>query len=208
MSRMSTPSRRGLLLGVLALPAGGCALLSSPDPVQLYRFGQSAGPGATATAQQRATVLYVGTSLPRAAGTDRILTTSGAEVSYIADARWSSPAVILLEEAVVRAFQGGPVRLMRRGGAARAEATLRLEARTFEARYPAAGAAPTVVIEARALLTPTAPGARLLDRDFAVQQLAAENRVGAIAQAFDAAVADLTAQLVAWTVASTPPATA
>jgi cholesterol transport system auxiliary component len=194
--------RRALLLAALAAPAGGCALLSSPDPVQLYRFGQSAAPAAAPAAQAAVTILYTGTSLPRAAGNDRILTTSGPEVSYIGGARWSSSAVVLFEEAVVRAFHGSPVRLVRRGGASRADATLRVEVRTFEARYSGPEIPPTVVVEARALLTPSAAGAALIDRDFAAQSVAGQNRVSVIAQAYDAAVSDVVGQVVAWTAAT------
>lgn len=199
------PSRRIVLLGAAVLPAGGCALLSTPDPVQLYRFGQSAAPGASAAAQERVTLLYTGTSLPRAAGGDRILTATGPEVSFVGGSRWSSPAVVLFEEAVVRAFEGSAARLLRRGTGGRADATLRIEVRTFEARYPALDATPTVMIETRALLTPLGAGATLIDADFSAQQPAAENRVSAIAQAFDGATADVLGRIVAWTAATARP---
>jgi cholesterol transport system auxiliary component len=173
--------------------------------VQLYRFGQSAAAGANAAARERVTVLYTGTSLPRAAGGDRILTASGPEVSYVGASRWSSPAVVLFEEAVVRGFEGTAVRLVRRGATSRADATLRIEVRTFEARYAAPDTPPTIVIESRALLTPVTIAAELIDADFSVQSLASENRVTAIAQAFDAATSDLVAQVVAWTSATAGP---
>lgn len=214
MSTSALPSRRGLLTAALALPplalaTSGCALLSSPDPVRLYRFGQSAGPGAAATATPRVTLQYAGASFPRAAGTDRLLTTSGAEVSYVGDARWAAPAAALFEEAVMRAFQGGPVRLLRRGASGRADGVLRMEVRTFEARYASPEAAPTVVIEARVILTPVASGMTdLLETAISVQRPAAANRVSAIAEAFDAATADLLGQVLAWTAATAQPRTA
>jgi cholesterol transport system auxiliary component len=188
---------------ILAIPVvsalSGCALLSSPKAVPLYRFGQSAGPGASAAQQESATVLYNGTTFPRAAAGGAILTTTGVQVSYIAGSRWAAPAIGLFEEALVRAFQGSAVRLIARGAAARADATLRVEVRTFEARYAAPESPPTVVVETRALLTPFASGATTLDAAFDVERPTAENRVSVIAAAFDAATADVLARLVAWT---------
>lgn len=200
------PTKRTLLIAGAAAAVSGCAVLRAPDPVQLYRFGQSAGPGDAASAASTATILYLGTSFPRAAAVDRILTSNGVEVSYIAGSRWSAPALIAFEEAVLRAFQGSSVRLVRRGATARADATLRIEVRTFEARYTAPDAPPMVVIETRALLTPTAADARTLDADFSVQQPVPENRVSAIAAAFDAATADILSRTVSWVAANTRPA--
>jgi cholesterol transport system auxiliary component len=180
--------------------------LSSPDPVQLFRFGQSASPGGPAAAQQALTVLYTGTVFPRAAAGDRILTATGPEVSYIGGSRWAAPALVLFEEAVVRSFQGSPVRLVRRGGAARADATLRVEVTTFEARYPAPEVAPTVQVEARALLTPIAVAASTVDAIFAAERQASVNRVSAIADTFDATTADVLARVVSWVASTARPA--
>lgn len=182
-----------------ASAASGCALLSSPKPVPLFRFGQSAGPGASAATQPAVTVLYNGSQFPRAAAGDRILTVNGVAVSYIGGSRWSGPASNLFDEAVLRAFQGSSVRLLRRGTPGAADASLRLEVRTFEARYPAPDVAPTVVVETRALLTPLTGSAATLDVTFDAERRASENRVSAIAAAFDAAVADVLARTVAWT---------
>lgn len=198
-------TRRLLIAGGAAMAAPGCSLLKAPDPVQLFRFGQSAEAPVGPPAAAGVTVLYTGTAFPREAASDRILTSTGVEVSYVGGSRWSAPALILFEEAVLRAFQRSPVRLVRRGSTARADATLRVEVRTFEARYPAADAAPTIVLESRALLTPLAAGGATLDADFSVQQPASENRVSAIAAAFDAASAEVLGRVVQWTATNTRP---
>lgn len=205
MSGLTTATRRTAVLGALGLGASACSILEAPEPVPLFRFGQSVtGDPANASPETAPVLLFSGVTLPRAAAGDRILTTSGAEVSYIGGSRWASPALLLFDEAAVRAFQGGPVRLVRRGGASQAAGTLRLEVRAFEVRYDAPTAPPTVAVEGRALLTTTEPVAAVRERAFAVLRPASENRVSVIAQAFDAAVAAVMADVLAWTVASLP----
>lgn len=192
-------TRRALLASGLGAGVSGCALLSTPDPVQLFRFGQSAGAGARlVSGAPRVTLLYTGTTLPRAAAGDRILTVSGADVSYIGGSRWAGPALILFEEAVLRAFESGPVRLLRRGSAARADGVLRVEVSAFEAQYATPDAAPTVVVGARALFTPAGVAAGTLHAAFESRRPASTNRVSAIAAAFDEATAEVLARTAAW----------
>jgi cholesterol transport system auxiliary component len=198
--------RRLLLLGAGAAGLGACSVLKAPEPVQLFRFGASAGPGASAAAAPSVTVLYTGTVFTRAAAGDRILTSTGVEISYIGGSRWATPAINLFEEGVLRAFQGSSVRLVARGAASRGDATLRIEVRNFEARYSAPDTAPTVVVAARALLTPVAAGAVTSDATFAAELPAADNRVSAIAAAFDAATADVLGRIVGWTAGGVRPA--
>lgn len=191
-------TRRMMLMSLGGAALSGCAVLRSPKPAPLFRFGQSAAPGAAAAADEVATVLYSGTTFPKGAASDGIFTTNGVEVSYIGGSRWAAPAMTLFEEAVLRAFQGSSIRLVRRGAPVRADATMRIEVRTFEARYVAPETPPTVVVETRALLTPTAGNATTLDAVFDAQQPTSENRVAAIAAAFDAATADVLGRTVAW----------
>ena len=75
---------------VLAL--GGCALLSTPDPVQTYRFGGPAA--ASAAAEGQAGLRQVNlrrVQFPEAVEGDRLLGVTGTETAYIAEARWVSP---------------------------------------------------------------------------------------------------------------------
>jgi cholesterol transport system auxiliary component len=186
----------GLAGGLL----GGCALLQTPDPIQLYRFGatdpvSSAAPD-TAVPLELRTVEF-----SEAASDDRILAITGAEAAYIGGARWVERAESLYQEAVENAFaaEATRVRLSGRRELSRSPRVLDLDVRTFEARYPAPGAAPTVRVAVRA---------RLLDRDdrqvvadevFTVEQPAGANRVSAIVAAFDAAVLEVNREVVRWT---------
>ncbi len=185
-----------------AVVLSGCALLSTPDPVQTYRFG---GPAAAVSATEgRADLSEVNlrrVQFPEAVEGDRILGVTGTETAYIAGARWVSPAADLYMESLENAFaaQADRVRLIGSRELIRGERSLDIDIRAFEARYPAPGVAPTVVVTARARLLALPERTVAAERTFTVQQPAAANRVSAIVEAFDAATRDLNGQIVAWT---------
>ncbi|MBW8304483.1 MAG: ABC-type transport auxiliary lipoprotein family protein [Brevundimonas sp.] len=185
-----------------ALAVTGCALLSTPDPVQTYRFG---GPAATeAAADGQAGLRQVSlrrVEFPEAVEGDKILGVTGTETAYIAGARWVSPASDLYMESLENAFsaQATRVRIIGPRELARGQRSLNIDIRAFEARYDAPGAAPTVVVTARARLLAMPDRAVAAERTFTVQQPAAANRVSAIVEAFDIATRDLNTQIVAWT---------
>lgn len=189
-------------LGV-ALILGGCVtVFPKTKPVQLYRFGQDAAASATGAGGVPVTVLHAPTSFTAAAAGDRILTSTGRQTAYIADARWVSPAAVLFDEAESRALSapGGPVRLIRRGQPASAPLMLRLDVETFEARYDeGSGGAPTVVVTIEGELTRLTDRQIVGARTFEVRKPAAGNRVGAIVEAFDAATSDALGQVSVWT---------
>lgn len=186
--------------GVLAL--AGCALLSSPDPVQTYRFGGPAAASAAAdgqTALRQVSLRRV--EFPEAVEGDKILGVTGTETAYIAGARWVSPASDLYMESLENAFsaQATRVRLIGPRELSRGDRSLNIDIRAFEARYDAPGLAPMVVVTARARLLDMPDRSVAAERTFTVQQPAAANRVSAIVEAFDIATRDLNTQLVAWT---------
>ena len=199
---IKTAVRLGAIVaGALALT--GCALLSTPDPVQTYRFGgQPMATAEPAAAPIAVTLRRV--EFPQATEGDRILGVTGVETAYIAGARWISDARDLYTESLEGAFaaQSSRVRLTGFREAAPATHSLALDVRAFEARYSAPGAAPTVVVSVRARLLSAPRREVAAERAFTVEQPATANRVGAIVQAFDIAVRDLNTQVVAWTDAS------
>lgn len=180
----------------------GCALLSSPDPVQTYRFGGPAA--ASAAAEGQAGLLPVSlrrVEFPEAVEGDKILGVTGTETAYIAGARWVSPAVDLYMESLENTFsaQASRVRIIGPRELSQGERSLNVDVRAFEARYDAPGAAPIVVVTARARLLALPDRSVAAERTFTVQQPAGANRVSAIVEAFDVATRDLNAQIVAWT---------
>ena len=189
------------VLGAAAL-LGGCALLASPDPVQLYRFGDAAPRAGAASNTALTAVSMRRITFPEAAAGDRLLAINGTEAFYIAGARWVSPAESLFTEAIENAFAGQSrrVRLIGRQELTPANLILDLDMRAFEARYDAGpDAPPTIRVAARARMLRFPERTVIAEQTFSVEQPAGENRISAIVAAFDAATADVGGQLVAWT---------
>ncbi|MGQ2989636.1 MAG: ABC-type transport auxiliary lipoprotein family protein [Brevundimonas sp.] len=204
---------RRFLIPVVAAGAvmalGGCALLSTPDPVQTYRFGGGTTPAAAVAPSPARTPIAVAlrrVELPEASRGDRLLGVTGTEVSYIKGARWISSADVLLDDSLRAAFSAQPERIRLLGGrdVGRADRVLSLEVTAFEARYAAPGAIPEVVITARGRVTTLPARAVVEDRVFNIVQPAGANRISSIVEAFDIAVRDLNNQVVDWTETATP----
>jgi len=206
----------------LAAPAAvltalsGCALLSSPDPVQNYRFGlPMAAPSSVGDTPAPLTVSIRRIEFPQATGDDKILGVTGLETAYIGGARWVSPASTLFDDSLKAAFanRADRIRVLGRREPGTPPLILQVTVTTFEARYAAPGAVPDVVVTARAQLRSTperrAGGGtirpeegRSVERVFTVIQPAGDNRVSAIVAAFDTATRDINTQIADWTIAS------
>lgn len=207
MSRIRTLAR---LTTVAALAMGLSACISvfpKTKPVGLYRFGEAEVSAPKGPPGAMFGVLKAPTIFTRAAAGDRILTSTQGEVAYIADARWVSPAFVLFEEAVARAFENDPgrARLIGRGEVAKADLVLRLEVRAFETQYVnGPKAAPEVLVRVRAVMSRNNDRALVGDQVFEARVKAADNRVSAIVPAYDKAVAKVLGEIVAWTNAAGP----
>ena len=188
------------LAAIAAVSLSGCALLSSPDPVQLYRFGDTASPVAAPVASPVQIKLRA-LEMPQASQGDRLLGVTGSEAAYIAGARWVSPALMLYSDALETSFgsQARTVRLIGRRELTPTTRLLDVDVRAFETRYDYAGAAPTVVITVRARLLRFPERTVVSEQTFTVSQPAGENRVSAIVEAYDLATRDVNTQIVAWT---------
>jgi cholesterol transport system auxiliary component len=187
-----------------AVALSGCALLSSPDPVQLYRFGESAGAPMTATIDAPVQVRLRAVEFPAASRGDRILGVTGVEAAYIGGARWVSPAQQLYVQSIESAFAGQArtVRMIGRRELTPVTRILDVDVRSFEARYDYEGAVPVVAISARARLLRFPERTVVAEEVFTFEQSAGENRISAIAQAFDLATRELNTRLVTWTEAN------
>jgi len=192
--------RRSLLLAAPAVLLAGCVtLLPKEPPAQLYRFGGDLPPVPRPAVSFGVEPLSISFAAPSAG--DLILTTTGHEAAYIRGARWVSGASVLFEQALANAFDAdaGPARLMARGEIARPDYFLKLDVRTFEARYlQGQGAPPTVVVEVYAALSPPTGRQIAGDQIFTASVPAQENRAGAIATAFDQATGQVLQQMVKW----------
>lgn len=190
--------------GLGAALVSGCALLSSPDPVQTYRFGASSAAPAATAAPAPVHVALRRIEFPQATEGDKILGVTGTQTAYIKGARWISDARDLYTASLESAFsaQSSRVRLIGMRETATAARALALDVRAFEARYPAPGAAPTVVVTVRARMLALPSRGVSAERVFTVERRATANRVSAIVEAFDSATRDVNAEIVTWADAS------
>jgi cholesterol transport system auxiliary component len=193
-----------------ALVLSSCiSLLPKSKPSTLYSFGQ-ATPAQVGPAPEGQVLIFRAPSLfQRAAASDRLLTVHGGKAAYVAETRWVAPASILWDEAVLAAYDAdpGPSRLVLRGEMAQGAAyILRMDVRTFEARYDQGEkAAPLVVVRVRATLTRNEDRTLVSEQIFEKQVRAGDNRVSAIVPAYDRAVNGVLAEIVAWTNAQAKP---
>jgi cholesterol transport system auxiliary component len=197
---------RTILPAALALGLGlsGCiSLFPASKAVQLYRFGEAA-PAPAGPAPPGLTIAKGPTFFPSDAAGDSLLTVSGQQAAFIADARWIEPAALMFDQALVAAFdQPGSPRLATRGEGPSAGATLRLDVRRFDADYDQGlGAAPTVEVTVKAALIRNADHSILAEKLFEVREPAAENRVSAIVAAYDKAVGEAVAGVRDWSAAN------
>jgi len=197
---------RALAVAAAAMALTGCiTLLPKAEPVGLYRFGVEPVAAAKGPPGALFGVFKTPTVFTRASAGDRLLTITNGEAAYIAGARWVSPASILFDEAVARAFEADPgrARLIGRGEVAKADLVLRLEVRSFEAVYvDGPKGAPEVLVQVRGVINRNNDRALVGDQVFEARVKASDNRVGAIVEAYDAATAKVLTDLTGWVSAS------
>ncbi|KRA67321.1 ABC transporter [Caulobacter sp. Root656] len=201
MSPLRIPLR-SLALAAAAVALTGCiSLFPKSEPAGLYRFGHAAVESSRPAGDKSFGIYKTPTVFTRAAMSDRLLSVTNGEAAYIADARWVSPAIVLFDEAVARAFESDAsrARLVTRGEALKASMALRLEVRSFETDYvDGPKAAPEVLVEIRAVTTRSNDRALLGDKVFVARVKAADNRLSAIIPAYDQAVGQALSEIVDW----------
>ena len=194
--------RSTFMIAAASVALSGCALLSSPDPVQLYRFGGAsayAGTGATSACPD-VHVAMRRIDFPEAARGDRLLAVTGTEAAYIKGARWVSPAETLFEEALRNAFaDGGACTVLSSAPLSRNGLLLSVDVRRFEAAYAAPGAVPDANIVVLLRLFRMSDRSLVVEDRITVRESAGENRQSAIVAAFDRATAEASRQIVLWT---------
>jgi cholesterol transport system auxiliary component len=194
---------RGLAVAAAAAALAGCvSLFPKTDPVGLYRFGNDpAAPVSKGPPGALFGVFKTPTVFTRASAGDRILTFTNGEAAYIAGARWVSPASVLFDEAVARAFEADPgrARLIGRGEVAKSDLILRLEVRSFETVYVnGPKTAPEVLVQVRGVLNRSSDRALVGDQVFEARVKASDSRVGPIVQAYDSATGKVLGDITAW----------
>lgn len=192
------------LAAVASVALAGCvSLFPKTEPAQLYRFGGTAaaqpGPGATAG---QTVIALAPIDFADAASGDRLMTSTGPEVAYIAGARWAAPAKTMFTEALEQAFERDArvVSLAGRRSMGGVDLMLDVDVNAFEARYEnGREAAPVAVISMDVRVIRLKERTVVSHRIIEVRQPASENRMGSIVTAMDAATTQALSQLVEWT---------
>jgi cholesterol transport system auxiliary component len=186
-----------------ALFVSGCALMGgSSKPATLYQLSStSVAPSSIANGSVPVVILYAGSSFDRQSQGDRIMTTTGNQVAYIASARWAAPAQEMFDSVAIQQLQSGParVRIIRAGAPPLSAYVLAIDVRRFDAEYTSAGPAPDVVVEGRAKLMRVADRQIIGDWPISAREHAQANRVGEIVAAFDRATKTVTDQVAVQT---------
>jgi cholesterol transport system auxiliary component len=200
-TRYVKPAMAGLAAAFLA----GCvSLLPEAEPVSVYRLSSPEPhewPGRDWTI-----VEIEAPSAPRGLSGDSIaIIASGQSISYIAGARWISPAPGLLQSLIIDTFNATQPDLApaRPDDGVRGDFELRLDMRQFEAVYDRGqSSAPVVRVRLAARLI-AERGRRFVGaRVFSAEVRASANRTGAIIDAFDAAASEVSTEIAAWTAAT------
>lgn len=201
---MSRMTRRIVLLGIAAVPAGCSGLLPAGGaPPQLYTltpasdFPQPSGPHVSWQ------LLIDPPVAPAALDTERIaLSRSAISVDYFADATWVDRAPLMLQSLLVQSFEnsGRIAAVANESLTLRADYILRSALRHFEADYGGApNGPPSAHLQISAQLVKMPERAIVARRNFEATVPAAENRVPTIIRAFEAATQQALRKIVDWT---------
>jgi cholesterol transport system auxiliary component len=197
MSRRALSVLAPASLALAALALGGCvSVFPHSKPVQLYELSPELEQGTAQPARKIVNVRLASVDFEEASAGDRLLTVRDGQAAYIAGARWVSPARVLFDEDLQRAFaaQGGPVRLVARSDASAAPLSLSVSVETFRVEFQ--DGAPTVETVLRARLTRYPDRAIVLDRRISMSRKADANRVSAIVKAYNDALGAALTDLV------------
>lgn len=200
-------NRPALAALFVLLACSGCVgnLLSGGKPDTLYRLDLSASQALSNEAQSARTgvVLLPVSFAPQVEG-DRLLTTRGAQASYIKGARWVTAAEGLFTQALDQSFRqrSGTVMLTSPRQPAGASFALQVTVDHYEADYGPSGAqdtSPTIIVEGQAKLYRLADRAVIATLPLRSSRQAEGNRVSMIVDAFSRATLDVAASVVDWT---------
>lgn len=208
------PAFKGRMLALALLGTGAAAglsgcitLLPEVKPVQLYtiRFNpllidkaELTAPSASPDA--RPVDVFVNfEGFPRAASGDRILTTEGNEVAYVAGGRWASPAQSQFRDLLSEGFARQAGSKVRIGNQGRISGDYRLDVtvRRFEAAY--VRRKPSVVVEVDARLVRVADRQVIADRFISSNIGVRKNDLTQMVAGFEQASSQVTVELLAFT---------
>jgi cholesterol transport system auxiliary component len=189
---------------LLALALTGCGgLLPDPPKRQLYRLEPALVPPAARLPLVPVQLLVAVPLAPSGLDTSRIaLSRTPLSLDYFADSEWADRAPLLVQSALIDAFEKSRAvgAVARDSAAFRADFVLETTIRDFQAAYDAPNGPPRVSVALNAKLVKIPErkivGQTTLSREAAV----AANDVPAVVRAFGEALGAAAGDLVAWTV--------
>lgn len=200
---MSLPAARHLLTGLLlALLLAGCGVLPGKTETTVA-YSPSVGIPKNAqwpAADWQLVVAKPVTEVMLSGSRIAVRPHGGAELQVLAGARWSDTVPELLQTLIVRAFEdsGRILGVGRQASGVRADFTLTLDLRAFEAVYSERGA-PTARVTFNAKLL-GGPGNRVVaSRTFRANEPAGGREATDVVPAFDRALESTIGELVGWT---------
>jgi cholesterol transport system auxiliary component len=189
---------------LLAIALTGCGgLLPDPPKRQLYRLEPALVPPAARLPLVPVQLLVAVPLAPSGLDTSRIaLSRTPLSLDYFADSEWADRAPLLVQSALIDAFEKSRAvgAVARDSAAFRADFVLETTIRDFQAAYDAPNGPPRVSVALNAKLVKIPErkivGQTTLSREAAV----AANDVPAVVRAFGEALGAAAGDLVAWTV--------
>jgi cholesterol transport system auxiliary component len=186
--------------GMAAALSGCITLFPKTAPAQLYRFEASV-PAAQQSGAAPFQVRAAPIDFTGPAAGDAILTSTGDEVAYLANARWDAPASDMFADTLAHGFEtaGGPARLVDVSAAGHDDYRLQVAVTRFEARFDQGPTAPpTIVVRVHATLVHEKDLTPAGDRVFEASVPAASDHISDIVPAFDQATTKVVTDLVTW----------
>jgi len=199
------PTRRAVLLGIVALTASGCSGLEIGGPApQLYTLS----PKSTFPPDLPTIALQLGVdrpSSPAALATTRIAVARGPfTIDYYAGARWIDEAPDMVQRLLIESFENSKriVGVGRESVSLRSDFVIQVELREFQARYNEGTEAPVVQVRINAKLV-RMPQRRIVATTTVERSLpSSDNRMTSIVATFDEALGKVLRDIVVWTLTS------
>lgn len=186
----------------LALVAtlSACGVLPKREPTSLFEPARPAAVQSEAWPTVSWSLLVAKPAASSLLDNDRIAVRPAAgEITVYKASAWTDPAPELVQNALLRRFEdsGKILTVSRPGAGVRGEFQLQTDLRAFESVYVNGG--PQAQVEIYARLVHTADGQVVAARSFRHVEAASSESVGAVVDAFGAALGRASGEIAGWT---------
>jgi cholesterol transport system auxiliary component len=193
------------VLGAALVLTGCVTLFPKTKPAQLYRFGytpelvekkaEAAGTAGAVAGTVPNGIVFGTVTFPQDSAGDRIVTVEGSQVSYVAEARWTSSASGMFKDAISTGFaRGGQTVTLEPRGPTAANFRLDISVRRFETDYSRNRPTVSVALDARLirLSDRMVVGQKFISADVPVRK----NDMSLMAEGYNAATTQVVTGLI------------